>query len=197
MKKLLIVFGFLLITLPAFANDGIYLGAGLLVDHYSDLGPLYMVPGGNLKLGYDFGHFALEANIMEDTHDDKLCGYGNGTRGFSGNSTFYGESVDVRIPIMTTSHQKNIYGLVGVGKYTLDGPDIAVHERVKYTGIGYNLGIGFERYMGPHVAFNLAAIYRTVRFDKKEYPSLGITTTLSPKLSDDLISVEIGFNYHF
>ena len=195
MKKLIVILGFLLITVPAFANDGLYLGAGLLVDHYSGLGPLYMVPGGNLKVGYDFGLFALEVNIMQDTHDDKLLGYGAGSTGFSGTSKFNGKSIDIRIPLTSTSHGKNVYGLVGVGAYTLVGPDPTIHEEVNYSGIGYNLGLGFERYMSQHIAFNLAAIYHTIRFDKKE--SLGITTTLSPKLSDDLLSVEIGFNYHF
>ncbi len=183
--------------MPALANDGLYLGAGLMVDHYSDLGPLYMVPGGNLKMGYNFGPFAVEGNIMEDTHGDKLCGYGDATRGFSGNSTLEGKSVDIRMPIVHFRHQKEVYGLIGVGEYTLSGPDVTVNEGVKYSSLGYNLGIGFERYISQHVAFNLAAIYRTIRFDKREYKSLGITETLSPELSDDLLSIEIGFNYHF
>ena len=195
MKKLLVILGFLLITESAFANDGLYLGAGLMVDHYAALGPLYMVPGGNLKIGYDFGFIAIEGNIMQDTHGDKLFGYDAQTQGFSGNAKLDGKSVDIRIPLTPSDRQKYVYGLFGVGEYTLVGPDPTIQERVKYSGLGFNLGLGFERYISQHVAFNLAAIYRTVRFDKKE--SLGITTTLSPKLSDDLLSVEIGFNYHF
>ena len=186
---------FLLITVPAFANDGLYLGAGLLVNHYASLGPLYMVPGGNLKLGYDFDLFSIEGNVMQDTHDDKLCGYGGGSHGFSGTSTMDGASVDIRVPLIRFNHQRNLYGLVGIGEYKLVGPDPTAKEEVTYTGLGYNVGIGSENYISKHVAFNLAAIYRTIRFDKKEI--VGVTTTLSPKLSDDFLSVEIGFNYHF
>ena len=195
MKKLLYFIAIMLIALPAAANDGLYVGTSLMVDHYPDLGLLYMVPGGDLKVGYDFNYFALEGNIMADSHDDKLFNYGKESRGFQGTSTFSAEYIDVKIPIAPSNQKKYYYALVGVGLCSLNGHDTVTLESAKYSGMVYDLGVGFERYLSPHVAFNLAAIYRTVRYYKDE--SQGITTTLSPHLSDDLITVEIGFNYHF
>jgi hypothetical protein len=195
-KKWFFLLALFMVAVPVAANEGLYLGAGLMVDHYPGPGPLYMAPGGNLKLGYDFGVFSIEGNVMEDSHDDKYYHLGAKSRGFQGVSRLSAMFVDVRIPVWEQSdRRKAYYAVVGAGKCVLSGHDYVTSEDAKYTGIGYNVGVGSERYISQHVAFNLAAIYRTVRFDKKE--SQGSTTTLSPKLSDDLLSIEIGFNYHF
>lgn len=185
----------MIIALPAAAGNGLYVGTGLLVDHYAGLGPLYAVPAVNAKIGYNFGFAALECNFMEDTHDDKIFNYGPGSRGFRGTTRLDGKTIDVQVPLARLDQEKRVYGLFGVGEYSLIGHDPETVMGVKYSGLGYSTGIGVEQYLSLHVAFNLAVIYRTVRFDKKE--SQGTTTTLSPKLSDDLLSFEFGFNYHF
>jgi opacity protein-like surface antigen len=195
LKRLFYFLAIMLIALPAAASDGLYLGASLMVDHYPGLGLLYMVPAGDLKVGYDFSYFALEGNIMEDSHDDKLFHYGQGSRGVQGTSTFSAEYIDAKVPITPSNQQKYYYALVGIGLCSLKGHDTVTLESAKYSGIVYDLGVGVERYISRHIAFNLAAIYRIVRFDKME--SQGITTALSPRSSDDLITVEIGLNYHF
>jgi opacity protein-like surface antigen len=185
----------MIIALPAAANDGLYVGTSLMVDHYPGLGLLYMVPGVDLKVGYDFRYFALEGNIMEDSHDDKLFHYGLGSRGFLGTSTYSAKYIDAKIPITPSNQPKYYYALVGIGSCSLNGHDTVTLVSSKYSGVVYDLGVGVEHYISQHVAFNLAAIYRFVRFNKVD--SQGMTTTLSPQVSDDLISVEIGLNYHF
>ena len=55
--------------------------------------------------------------------------------------------------------------------------------------------MGVEHYFNQNFAFNLAAVYRSIRYDKKE--SGGSTSDVAPKIIGDTLSVEAGLNYYF
>ncbi len=190
MKKILLitVLSYLLVASPAMAKEGFYLGAGLTRDQMlsSDLRSLDPAVGLDIKVGYNFGSFALEGNILGSDHGDTRPGFGD--------ADFSGLSIDFRIPLFQAAQENKVYVVAGLAGYTLKEHDPALGE-VKYTGGGLDLGAGVEHYFNPNVAFNLAVIYRTINYDKKE--SQGTTVSLSPKINGDVLTVEVGLNYYF
>jgi len=191
MKKQIMVMllGILLLAVPAGAKEGFYAGAGFMNNTMlnSDLNTLKSAVGLDVRVGYNFGSFSLEGNIMGSGHDEKRAGYGK--------VSFTGLSIDFRIPLTAPEKPNQVYVLAGLGGYSLKGFDPVAAADVKYTGGGYNLGAGLEHYFNEHLAFDLAAVYRAIKYDAKEVR--GDTTKLSPRITGDTLSVEAGLNYHF
>lgn len=152
----------------------------------SDLRYLDPAVGLDIKIGYNFGSFALEGNLLGSTHIDPRPGFGD--------ADFGGLSIDFRIPFSPATQTNQVYVLVGLSGYSIKVRDPVAGD-VKYSGGGVNLGAGVEHYFNERLAFNLAAIYRSVKYEKKE--SQGTTITLSPKINGDVLSVEAGLNYYF
>ncbi len=191
MKKMFIgmLLGMLLLAVPAGAKQGFYAGGSLMNDTMlnSDLNTLDSGVGLDVRFGYNFGSFSLEGNIMGSGHDEKRAGYGK--------VSFGGLSIDFRIPLTAQDNPNQVYILAGLGGYSLKGFDPVAAADVKYTGGGYDLGAGLEHYFNEHLAFDLAAVYRAIKYDKKEVR--GDTTKLDPRINGDMLSVEAGLNYHF
>ena len=72
MKKLFFftVLSLALVSSPALAKEGFYLGAGMVFEDItgSDFNVYDPAAGLNLKLGYNFGPIALEGNWTTSTH---------------------------------------------------------------------------------------------------------------------------------
>ncbi len=124
---------------------------------------------------------------MGSGHDEKRAGYGK--------VSFGGLSLDFRIPLTAQENPNQIYVLAGLGGYSLKGFDPVAGADVKYSGGGFDLGAGLEHYFNEHLAFDLAAVYRAIKYDKKEVR--GDTTKLDPRINGDMLSVAVGLNYHF
>jgi opacity protein-like surface antigen len=188
--QVLLIMGILLIlAVPAAAKEGFYLGASFGHDKMlnSDFGSLNSAVGLNFKAGYDFGPLSLEGNIIGSKHDDRRPGYGD--------SKFGGLSIDFRVPFLQPGQQNQLFVLAGVGAYSLSGYDPTANAEVKYTGGGFDLGAGVEHFFNEHLAFDLTAVYRAIKYGKQE--AQGTTASLSPKLNGDVLSIQAGISYHF
>lgn len=173
---------------PAIANEGLYLGAGFVHNNTlsSDVDYLKYAIGVALRIGYNFGPVSLETNLIGSTHDDE--------RADIEETEFGGITIDFKIPFTPQDKPNQVYILAGLGGYSLTYDDPAIGE-VKYNGSGMNLGVGTEHFFNKHLAFNLSAVYRAIKYEERE--AQGATVTISPKLEGDTVSIETGLNYHF
>ncbi len=190
MKKLIVlaVLCSVLTAGAAAAKEGFYLGGGLVHNNplSSDVDFMRSAIGLDLRLGYNFGPAALEINLIGSTHDDDRAGI---------RETRFGSfSIDARIPFTSKERQNHVYVLVGFSGNSLQYTDPAIGD-VKYSGGGMELGLGTERFFNEHLAFNLAAVYRAIKYDERE--AQGLKTEVKPRLDGDMMSIEAGLNYHF
>lgn len=190
MKKIffLTALSVVLMSGQAIANQGFYLGAGFVHNNPvgADVDHLNSATGIALRLGYDFGPVSLESSLLGSTHDDERAGIKE--------TEFGGITIDFKIPLTPSDKRNQVYVLAGFGGYSLTYNDPVIGE-VKYGGGGMNLGVGTEHYFNKHLAFNLSAVYRSIKYDERE--AQGATTEISPKIEGDTVAIEAGLNYHF
>lgn len=179
----------ILISTPAMANDGFYLGVGAAYNTFLSseinnvLDPAF---GPTLRLGYNFGPIAIEGNFIGSGHDDAAPGYENGN--------FIGLSADLKF-FLSQAHEPNqFYFLAGLGSYMLSRDDL-FYGFIDNTGTGYNLGAGMERNFTEHVTLDLGAVYRFIQYDEEDI--LGTKTPLDPKINGNTFSLTVGLNYVF
>jgi opacity protein-like surface antigen len=192
MKKMLVFFvGAILLACSAVmaAEKGVYLGAGLFYNKMlsHDFSYLDSAVGLDLRVGYNFGPVMLEGNLLGSTHDDGRSGYDT--------ASFGGLTIDVKVPFLKPDRLNQPYLLVGLAGYSLTEKDPTTGSDVKLSGGGYDFGLGVEHRFNEHLALNLAAIYRGIKYDKSE--TGGTTTKLPEKLNGNTRSVDVSLNYYF
>jgi hypothetical protein len=177
----------LLCFTPAMAKDGPYVGIGLTyVDITSAADPFFdtvdSALGLELRLGYKFGPIAFEGNFIGSTHDDSFPGSSHGD--------FTGVSADLRFFLFPEPNQ--LYLLIGVGGYQFKETNDGLGDTVKFSGPGFNLGIGFEHYFNPQVAVDVRGVYRFINYDEDIN---GVT--VATNVNGDTFTLGVALNYHF
>jgi hypothetical protein len=191
MKKTIIIAVFLigLTAGPAAAKDGWYLGASFVQNNMegSGVNSLDAAVGLGIRGGYSFGPVALELSIFGSKHTDSRADYGD--------ARFSGLSIDAKVPLFPTYETNKVYVLIGFGGYGLKQYDPTLSAEATYSGGGFDFGAGVEHFFGEHLALNLAAIQRTIKYDKRE--AQGTKITLPKRLDGDVFTLEAGLNYYF
>lgn len=191
MKKTLIITVLLmgLAAAPTAAKDGWYVGASFMRNDMqgSDVDSLDAAVGLGIKGGYNFGPVAVELSLFGSKHTDSRAGYGD--------ARFSGFSIDAKVPLFPAYETNKVYVLIGLGGYGLKQYDPILGADATYSGGGFDFGAGVEHFFGEHLALNLAAIQRTIKYDKRE--ALGTKTTLPKRLDGDVFTLEAGLNYYF
>jgi opacity protein-like surface antigen len=180
MKKILIlaVLALALAASPVTAREGLYMGAGLVVNSLvgNDVDAYDAGTGLGLRLGYNFGQVALEGNLVASDH----------TTNMGAEATFGGFSLDLRVFLSQDQNPAQPYFLVGLGGYSLE-----VNNWFDYAGGGFNLGMGMEYYLDTNLAFDVSGIYRFIGYDELNgWP-------LPQELDGDTFTLAFGMNYHF
>jgi opacity protein-like surface antigen len=185
LSVLLVLFRFT----PASAWEGPYLGAGPVYNDPLGSGTRYLDPGAglDLKLGYNFGFVALEADWMGTSHNDKDPGYGR--------ADFYGVSLDARVFLSYVNDPNQFYFLVGVGSYSVDEYDPRYAAGTTLQGSGFHIGGGLEHYLYENVSLNLGLKYRIIRYDR--YDVGGTSYPLVQDKNGDMLTVDAGVFFHF
>ncbi len=160
-----------LVSAPAMANEGFYIGADLL---FNDIGgDIKNVDTGNglgLKGGYGLNRYlSFEAGVFKTQHDFTPPGAPKTTVDFKG------LTIDAKLSFPLTGSHIEPYIFGGVGSYKL--------EDVK--GKGGQLGIGMDIYLFPELNFNIGLSRKNIKFDS------------TPEETGNVTTLDFGINYHF
>jgi hypothetical protein len=171
---------------PAIAAEGPYLGAGAVYNDpvSSDINDIKPAYGYDFKLGYNFGTFALEGNIIGSSHGDKLQGFGT--------ADFSGFSLDARIFASPFDDPNQFYFLIGLGAYSIDQFNPSYGDTT-LDGSGFNFGAGLEHYFNDRISLNVGVLYRIIKYDEFDVGG----RAYSANIKGDTLSVETGLNFHF
>lgn len=173
MKKivLLVVLGLALLTTPASAKSGFYLGANLLFNDFS--GDIDNVDAGNglgLRAGVGLNRYlAIEGAIFQTDHD--VTG--------GGSVDFTGLTVDLKLNFPLSGSNIEPYLVGGIGSYELDNGSTTTD------GTGMQIGIGMDIYLFPELSFNVGLMRRNITFDTDPETDAKVTT------------LDFGITYHF
>jgi opacity protein-like surface antigen len=179
----------LLLLVPAFAQPGPYLGAGLVYNNHvgSDIDYLDPGIGLNLRFGYNFGVVALEGNLMGSNHEDVDPGYSD--------ADFEAFTLDLKFYLSREYDRNQFYLLIGVGSYAIDEYYPNLGADTELNGSGWNLGAGLEHFMNSRVALNFGVTYRFITYD--EFNVAGFVSSLRPREDGDVLTFDAGITYHF
>lgn len=174
MKRILVltVLAFALMTTPAMAKEGLYLG-GLLMwnDISEDVSNLDSGSGWGLRGGFGIGrYFAVEGTLFNTEHDGP-----GGSR-----PDFTGLTVDAKVMFPLSGSNLEPYIRVGVGTYELEAAG-------NPEGEGTHFGFGIEYYFVNELSLNIGYTKRNIDLDE------GVPGTLNI----DVDSVDVGITYHF
>jgi hypothetical protein len=177
MKKILILVAVLavaLVTSPAIAKEGFYLGAFVPFNSISgNITSLDSGSGLGFRAGYGFNKYlALEGSVFKTKHDVSATS-GGGTVDFSGRVL----DLKLNIPV---SDRFEPYFLVGGGRYELNG------SGTDLTGNGAQAGFGIDVYVYKGLSLNAGMTWRRISFDAEP-----IT------LDANVRTFDIGIAYHF
>ncbi len=175
-------------------HNGLYLGAGIGVEIPTgpDLDGFSTGGGWTIRIGYQFiRNLAVELGYHQ--------GVGNASlNGVTGNWSFLEVPyLDVK-PLIPLSSDSDLYFLVGI-TYVEDNAVISHPESVTATlgpNIGFDLGVGYEHYIGAHWSLGGEVIYHNLTSTKYSL-SPGGSSTLPYAENGSSTSINFAFLYHF
>jgi hypothetical protein len=175
MKKFILftLASFTLISTPAMAKEGLYLGLYIPFDSFSGDTNLDSGNGLGLRGGFGFGkYFSLEGTLFKSDIDLK---------GTNQTADFKGGTIDAKLHFPLGGSHMEPYILLGIGSYKI------IENSNTIKGNGGQFGFGVDFYIFPELSFNAGFTSTTITFDEGTPVDLDATVR----------SFDIGLTYHF
>ncbi|HUI68293.1 MAG TPA: porin family protein [Nitrospirota bacterium] len=191
MKKVLLfsALAILLCFTPAMAKEGPYVGVGLTYVNITSAADSYFdtvdpALGLELRFGYNFGPMALEGNFIGSNHEDHYPGFSSGD--------LTGWSIDLRLFLFPRPQPNQLYLLMGVGGYTFKETYNVTGDQYRFSGPGFNFGMGFEYFLNEQVAIDVRGVYRFINYNL-DINGFNVATNVN----GDTFTLGLALNFHF